>query len=356
MTSIQGDFYSTKSSRQQASVLTIHSDGRIDIQNEQQQSLLNRIVLFSELEISPRLGNTPRYLNLNNGDRFETLDNDGVDELLNRFQQGVLYRMVHKMESHLVFVLLGAVFTALAMWGFFKYGAPATASFIAHLLPENTNQYIGQGSLRILDESVFEDSELEPQRQQQLTALFNRYAEPYARYSVKVSFRKSDDIGANAMALPDGNIVFTDQMVALAQQDEELIAVFGHEIGHLVHQHVLRRVIQDSMLTVVLVLVTGDVSSVSSIITAIPAMLLELSYSRKFEEEADDFAYDFLLENNLSPTHFAHIMQRLEDDRRDDVVRDQMEKGGGADADFSAYISTHPVTSQRIKRFLQATE
>ncbi len=79
------------------------------------------------------------------------------------------------------------------------------------------------------------------------------------------------------MALPDGHIIFTDAMVNLANQNEELIAIFGHEVGHLAHQHMLRRVIQDSMFTLVLVLVTGDASS--ALVSAIPAVLLELAYS-----------------------------------------------------------------------------
>lgn len=357
MKSIQGLFFTATSSRQQASTLTINSDGLVELTNHEHQSLLTGVHQFNELNISPRLGNTARYIQFKNGDSFQTLDNDSVDELLKHAQQSVLYRVLHQMESHLVFVLLVTVITAFAVWGFMKFGVPAGASLLVTMLPDETSQYLGQGTLEILDQSVFEPSELDLQRRNELQRQFEQYAQPYQQYAVKVLFRKAQGIGANAMALPDGHIIFTDEMVNLAQQDEELIAILGHEIGHLVHHHMLRRVIQDSMFTLLLVLVTGDVSSASSVIAAIPAVLLELAYSREFELEADNFAYDFMLQNNIPPLHFAHVMRRLEASIK--AARPaQQDAGENAQQpyDYSSYLSTHPATEDRIQRFLQAVQ
>ena len=118
--------------------------------------------------------------------------------------------------------------------------------------------------------------------------------------------------GANALTLPNGTIVFTDEMVNLAVNDHELVAILGHEIGHVVHRHILRRIIQDSTITILILFITGDVSSASSVVLALPSILLDLSYSREFEIEADDFAFDFFINNNLEPEYFAQIMRRLE--------------------------------------------
>jgi Zn-dependent protease with chaperone function len=357
MISIQGLFFTSKSSRQQASTLTINNDGLVEVTNNEHQALLTGVHQYSDLDFSPRLGNTPRYIQFNNGDRFETADNDNVDALLKLKQHNVLYRLLHKMESHLVFVLLVTVFISFVVWGFLKFGVPAGASLIATILPAKTSQYLGQGSLEIMDKSLFQPSELDSQRRYNLQLLFDQYAKSYQQYSVKVLFRKSDDIGANAMALPDGHIIFTDDMVNLAQKDEELIAIFGHEIGHLVHRHMLRRVIQDSMFTMVLVLITGDDSSVSSVITAVPGVLLEFAYSRKFEHEADDFAYDFLVDNKIPTDSFANIMQRLEATHNPDEVKNENAgKGVKENHDYSSYLSTHPATEERIQRFLQTAQ
>ena len=353
MMSIEGLFFPANSSRRLTSTLTINSDGQVEVLSPEQQRLVMGMHYFIDLDISPRLGNTPRYIQFDNGDRFETLDNDNIDHLLKLNKHSLIYRLLHRLESHLVFVVLVTLITAVAAWGFVKYGVPASASLIARSLPVETSQYLGQGSLKILDQSFLQPSELDAQRKQALQELFKQYSLPYKDYAVKVLFRKSDEIGANAMALPDGHIIFTDEMIQLAQKDEELVAILGHEIGHLVHRHMLRRVIQDSMFTLVLVLVTGDVSSTSSIISTIPTVLLELAYSRKFELEADDFAFHFLQQNDLSPVHFAHIMQRLEKSSKEkasDVSSDDPD--AQVTEDYSSYLSTHPATEQRIQRFL----
>ncbi len=61
-----------------------------------------------------------------------------------------------------------------------------------------------------------------------------------------VEFRASPIIGANAFALPGGIVIVTDQLMQLAEHDDEILAVLAHEIGHVKHRHVLRGLPQDS--------------------------------------------------------------------------------------------------------------
>ena len=190
-------------------------------------------------------------------------------------------------------------------------------------------------------------SQLSVQRQQQLISLFDGYTAAYPDLQIKPTLRKGGELGANAMALPDGYIIFTDELVELAQDDADLVAILGHEIGHLVHRHLLRRVIQDSLLSVLVVLISGDVSAASSVVFALPAVLMELAYSREFEMQADDFAYDFLIEHSVDPRHFSDIMRRLANaaDSPDGT------QASVQAAPESVYLSTHPEISSRIQRF-----
>ena len=73
----------------------------------------------------------------------------------------------------------------------------------------------------------------------------------------------------------------------------------AHEVGHVIHRHGLRTLIQKSSLAVLLVLVTGDVSTSSSIITALPAILIEAGYSQTMEREADTYALEYLQQQCL---------------------------------------------------------
>ncbi len=77
-----------------------------------------------------------------------------------------------------------------------------TASLIAKLLSEATSQYLGQGSLEIMDKSIFEPGEPDPQLRHDLQVFFDQYAEPCRQYSVIVLFRKFDDIGPKPWPCP----------------------------------------------------------------------------------------------------------------------------------------------------------
>lgn len=366
MIEIKGDFFDGSTSIRRSAVLTINHGEQVTI-HALENGGNERVYCgdFSKIEISPRIGKTPRYLNLEHGANFETTDHDNVDHLLAQYRRKPFSRFFHILESHLAIVLVFAAFVIGFMWAGVKYGIPSMAEIIAQKLPAEYSQYIGREAIDLLDQVAFEPSELPVSRQQELNRLFQTYADDYPNYVITFQFRKGGDIGANAFALPNGTIVFTDEMVGLAENDNELVAILGHEIGHVVHRHVLRRIIQDSALTTLILLITGDVSSASSIVLTLPSILLDLSYSREFEIEADDFAFDFLTAHQLKPDYFAQIMQRLErynteqhkhDHNETHAKREPQEDDeDGFSKQLSPYLSTHPQTENRIRRFVTET-
>ena len=156
-------------------------------------------------------------------------------------------------------------------------------------------------------------------------------------------FRKGGKIGPNAFALPSGTIVFTDEMIQIAERDDELSAVLLHEIGHIVHRHSMRTLIQDSLLGFVLLAMTGDVAGSSELFLALPVLLTEMAYSRKFEREADAYALTAMQDHGIPPVRFASLMRRIED-----------QKPGTSDMaseKWVNYLSTHPLTEERLKEF-----
>jgi len=64
----------------------------------------------------------------------------------------------------------------------------------------------------------------------------------------------------------------------MAEKPEELDAILLHEIGHVVNRHGMRQVIQLSALTILLILVVGDVGAVEEWTLALPGFLLESNY------------------------------------------------------------------------------
>lgn len=325
---VAGHFQGGSSSRRVAATLRCER-GQVRVVAEGGDLLA--VAERDEFEVSSRLGNTPRFIRFKGGEAFETADNDGVDRLLPAAGAGLL----HHLESRLRYVLLGVLVTVAFVWVSVQWGVPMAARAIAASLPQSVHAHADSLVLELIDRQMMAPSRLDATEQQRLQALFAPLAAELGEDPpIRVLFRlASDEIGANALALPGGTIVFTDQLVGLARSDEELIGVLAHEIGHVAHRHAMRRSIQASMMGVLAAVVVGDVSAVSSAVTALPLILTELGYSRGFEREADDHAVDMMRRHGVDPRHLANMLQRL----------DPAQGGVGS------YLSTHPPTPERVR-------
>lgn len=128
--------------------------------------------------------------------------------------------------------------------------------------------------------------------------------------------RDSKSIGANAFALPSGIIIATDDLIKLTN-DAELTAVLAHEVSHVKFHHSLRHTLQSSATALLLAVWLGDLTSLSSLAAAIPALLVSAQYSQSFELEADRYALDYLAANGLSAESFASALNKLEQSHLD---------------------------------------
>ena len=242
---------------------------------------------------------------------------------------------LHRLESRWTLAIGAAVLVLGAAALFGVKGIPAIAREAAYATPPETSEMLARGTMEILDQS-FEPSELPAARADELRAIFERVTrdEP-DDFAFELVFRGGGLVGANAFALPSGTIVLTDELVALAEHDEEIEAVLAHEVGHVVHRHGLRQAIQNSMLAVGIVLLVGDLSAASGLVAALPTALAEASFSREFELEADEHARAYLELHGIDPARLAHLLVRMEESY-----------GEGIEIPF---LSTHPATEDRIR-------
>jgi Zn-dependent protease with chaperone function len=194
---------------------------------------------------------------------------------------------------------------------------------------------LGSEALEGMDQFGFAPSSLPPERQEELAAKLEALAAaaPDAP-AYRLEFRAAPIIGANAFALPAGIIVLTDELVALAQADEEILAVLAHELGHVRHRHMMRRLLEGSAVALLVAGVTGDVSAATSLAAAAPTLVLQSKFSRDNEREADAYAFELMRRAGIAPQHFGAILARMEAQ----APRGPM---------LPTFLSSHPETAER---------
>jgi len=347
MISIKGKWYDGETSAAAEVVCIVYDNGAFRIERVRDGELLLSRPRF-DIEISPRLANTQRYLIFPKGEKIETADNDGVDRIEARFVKPSWLKIVYRLESHWRYALPALAVLLFFLWMGMSFGIPWVAKTIAYRLPPSMLNFASNQTLDILDRSVFDPTELDDKTRNGVMTHFQSVTAAHSGYKLEIVFRKGGKIGPNAFALPSGTIVFTDEMIRIAENNDELSAVLIHEIGHIVHRHGMRTLIQDSILGFVLLAITGDVSGSSELFLGLPVLLTELAYSRKFEREADAYALTYMRANGISPARFASLMRRIEN--RTPAPSDR------ASQKWINYLSTHPLTDERLKGFQDAAE
>jgi hypothetical protein len=239
--------------------------------------------------------------------------------------------------------LAAVAFIALVVAFAVKIAIPRGAELVAARFPEAAARRMGEETLRVLDAVYCQESGLDAARQQALRdGPMKRLVHGLPRWGeYNLELRSCKNIGANALALPDATLVLTDDLVALARDDNEIAAVLAHEIGHVVHRHPLRLALQAAGVALLAAGIMSDAMAISGLAVALPAALLESGYSRAFEDEADAYALQRLREVGIPRAHMGDILERLEEEHS----RRMSEQGEAFD-----YLSSHPSTRARVER------
>jgi hypothetical protein len=295
-----------------------------------------------DLAFQPRVGSLPMRIGLP-GQGLLVAQADAVATVLPVPRAA---GAAHFLENHrgAMWGSIAGVAASLALIWFL--GVPWAAERIARELPVEVESELAEEGLEGLDRLAMHPSDLRDVRQEALARQFDEMVR-LSGTNATLHFRNGGWIGPNAFALPGGKIVLTDQLVRAMENDDQVMAVLAHEIGHVHHRHTTRHLLQTSVIALGSVLLLGDVSAVGSFAAAMPTVLLHTSYSRDFEREADAFSFDLLEKTGRSPRHFAQAMSLLEASVAS--RREARGEGGDADGGIPGFLSTHPVTKERIR-------
>lgn len=154
---------------------------------------------------------------------------------------------------------------------------------------------------------------------------------------VKLHLIKSNEV--NAFALPDGHLVVYTGLIDECENAEELAGVLGHEIGHIEHHHVMKKLVKEVGLSVLITASAGK--DATGVLRQITKLLSSTAYDRKLETEADRASVDYLIKAEIDPTPFANLLYRL-----------GTLNGKGAPKELE-WISNHPDSEKRSKETLE---
>jgi len=337
----RGEYFDGQSSVRKPVHLRLEEE-RLLISGEQ----LELCLPFTELRLSDALGNVNRALYLPDGGKCEIRNAAFATALQKKLGKGHFFSQVHRFESSLKLASLALLMTCAVVWAFIRFGIPVLAERMAYAIPPSAEIRMGEEAFEFLDRAFFTETGLPDWRQTEVNELFTGILAGMEedQRAYRLMFRESAALGANALALPGGTVIVTDGFMELVDQDEELIAVLAHEIGHIRKRHALRKIIQDSTAGLLIATLTGDIVSSSSIAAALPTMLVDAKFSRDMEREADDVAAVYLQQQGIALEHFATILLALQDS----VGGGQPQKEKGSSA--LQYLSTHPATQERVER------
>jgi Zn-dependent protease with chaperone function len=155
---------------------------------------------------------------------------------------------------------------------------------------------------------------------------------------------------ANALALPGGKVYLIDGLLQKARNVDEVAGVLAHEIGHVIHRDSLRRVIQAGGTSFLVGLLLGDVFGGGAIIFVAQTML-EASYSRDAEQQADAFAIEVMQKLGRSPRPLGELLVRITGSEVKEAKDAKDAKDGkrrGKKGRGFTLINSHPLTQDRL--------
>ena len=288
-----------------------------------------------EADVSTRVGSIPRRVDYAGNGSFETADNDGVERLLKVLgKRSSLIPELEKFRPRLIVLVVAVVALCFAIY---RFAVPVLVEVAIAVTPPVVPKLMSQSVLASLDQAVFEFSDLTVAQRKPLLDGFAALAalSPGGTAGYTLHFRKGGIIGPNAFALPDGTVILTDELVNLAKDDEMVLGVLAHEIGHVDKEHSLRQLYRAAGVTALVMMIGGDIGSGTEDLLVQGTGLLALSHSRSAETEADRNSVELMFKAGKDPAAIARFFELLRDKFDDKASND--------------FFSTHPATPERIE-------
>ena len=167
--------------------------------------------------------------------------------------------------------------------------------------------------------------------------------------SLDLNYKVYQSSTVNAFASGDGSVrVYTGLMDAM--NDDEVFAVIGHELGHLINKDV-RDAYRAAYLMVAARYGIAAVNTTAGALSTgflgdLGQELASNAYSRRQETQADETAFQFCVQNGVDPYAMYHALN----------VLIQLSGESSQQGKLAELLSTHPNTAKRAAHIKEMCE
>lgn len=327
-------FFAAQSSQYQEVTLDVESQQLI-VSGEH----VNQRVSLDNLVITPPMANLPQEIKLPCGGLLVLPKGSELSQLNSR-HGGV----IDWLEKNKFACLLALLLVPLCFYGIVTKGIPTLAKELTPMVPMSVKQSIDRQVMYVFDELMLKPSELDENTQQHWQQLWQKSLEQLdlQQNSYQVLFRQSPSMGANAFALPGGTIVVTDELLKLLKNNEDAVmAVVFHEIGHVEHQHGMQLIAESLATTVLMTYIFGDMEGIAELYSGSFTSIVQNQFSQQLEKEADSYAVKQLQAFDIPTSALADALLAISADH------EKLDK-------LQQYLSSHPSVESRVKFAQQA--
>jgi Zn-dependent protease with chaperone function len=224
------------------------------------------------------------------------------------------------------------VLAGLLVVGLIGYaGLEVLGRVVVNLAPTSWDEQVGQ---TLYEQLVTQGQVSENTQASEVAQRFFEEAGFESKFNVRIHVDRTAVV--NAYALPGGQIIVNEGLISNTQTADELAGVLAHELGHVEKRHTFQHLARMGVLYVAVSAALGDVNGILTVIAQNGQAIFGLTYSRKMETEADQFALNLLLKEEIKPTGLISFFTFLEKEEKANKLQ------------VPQLLRTHPATPERI--------
>ncbi|MCX4028500.1 M48 family metallopeptidase [Endozoicomonas sp. SM1973] len=257
-----------------------------------------------------------------------------------------------RTKNNLIFTTVALLILASPFSLYFAMGP--IAALLARQVPVSWEQALGEQAIKQYQLS----STFMPDKQVQalLPPLTKPLVDAIPSNSYEFHFYVVKDEDVNAFALPGGYIVIHSGLILKADSAEELLGVVAHEIAHVTEQHGLRNIISATGTFIIVDALLGDMSGLLAVLADAAPLLINQSYSRQFESDADEQGVVLLKTANINPQGLHQFFKKIQEEETKRLAQIADEDSHEVVQQSLALLSSHPATSDRISQLKLLTQ